>query len=184
MAGSDIRRIAIFGPESTGKTTLARYLAHHFGEPWAPEFVRGFWDARNGRIVPGDLEEIARGQMASEEAAAAGARRMVFCDTELLTCVLWDDLLFPGHCPDWVRAEADRRAGNFSLYLFCDIDLPFSPDPQRCFPDEEGRKMGRRLWLEALASRNLPLVQIRGEGDARNRSAVAAVESLLKPGDK
>ena len=67
-------RIALFGPESTGKSRLAERLALHFGEPWAPEFVRAFWDARAGRIVAADLAEIARGQIAAEEAAAARAR--------------------------------------------------------------------------------------------------------------
>jgi NadR type nicotinamide-nucleotide adenylyltransferase len=174
-----IRRIAVFGPESTGKTTLARRLSLHFEEPWSPEFVRGFWDARAGRISAGDLDAVARGQIDSEESAAASARRAVFCDTELLTCVLWDDLLFPGRCPEWVRDEAERRARVFSLYLFCDTDLPFAPDPQRCFPDEEGRRMGRRLWHDALAGRSLPFVVIRGEGAAREAAAIAAVAPIL-----
>jgi HTH-type transcriptional regulator, transcriptional repressor of NAD biosynthesis genes len=175
-----ILRIAVFGPESTGKTTLARRLADRFGEPWSPEFVRGFWDARGGKIAAEDLETIARGQIAAEDSAAAHSRRILFCDTELLTCVLWDDLLFPGKCPDWVRAEADRRARTYALYLFCDTDLPFSPDPQRCFPDPVGRAMGRRLWRDALVSRRLPLVEVRGEGSGREAVAIAAVERLLK----
>ena len=155
MISSDIRRVSVFGPESTGKTTLAARIASHFSEPWSPEFVRGFWESRGGKITAADLDEIARGQIRGEEAAAAGARRLLVCDTELLTCVLWDDLLFPGACPDWVRAEADRRARGFALYLLCDTDAPFEPDPQRCFPDEAGRAMCRRLWRETITSRRL-----------------------------
>jgi nicotinamide riboside kinase len=177
-----VRRIAVFGPESTGKTTLARQLAGHFGEPWSPEFVRGFWDLRGGKITAGDLDVIGKGQIEGEEAAAAKARDLLFCDTELLTCVLWDDLLFPGACPGWVRSEADRRARAFALYLFCDTDLPFEPDPQRCFPDEAGRAKGRRIWREALAARGLPVAEIRGVGNDRFTAAVAAV--LAIPDDR
>ncbi len=172
-------RIAVYGPESTGKTTLARQLAEHFGEPWAPERVRGFWDEHAGKIAAADLDVIARGQVAGEEAAAARARRVVFCDTELLTNVIWADLLFPGQCPAWVRAEADRRCQAFALYLFCDTDQPFVPDPQRCFPDEAGRAMCRKLWRETLASRGLPCVEIRGDWAQRFQSAVAAVTAKL-----
>jgi NadR type nicotinamide-nucleotide adenylyltransferase len=181
-----VRRIAVFGPESTGKTTLARQLAEHFREPWCPEFVRGFWDLHGGKITAGDLDAIARGQIEGEDAAAAKARDLLFCDTELLTCVLWDDLLFPGACPAWVRAEAERRAGNYALYLFCDTDLPFEPDPQRCFPDEAGRAEGRRLWRESLETRGLPVFEVRGRGEARTSAAIAAVTALLrrsKPGE-
>jgi NadR type nicotinamide-nucleotide adenylyltransferase len=177
-----VKRVAVFGTESTGKTTLAQRLAGRFGEPWAPEFVREFWDLRAGKITAEDLGTVALGQMANEDRAVAEARRAVFFDTTLLTCVLWDDLLFPEGCPAWVRAEAEQRAREISLYLLCDADLPFALDPQRCFPDEAGRAMGRRLWREALESRGLPFAEITGEGAAREALAVAAVESLLARG--
>lgn len=173
-----VRRIALFGPESTGKTRLAGELARHFGEPWVPEYVREFWDAHQGRVTAEDLEEIARGQMRTEEAAARRARRFLFCDTELLTNVLWADLLFPGRCPEWVRIEADRRASHYAMYLLCLTDLPFEPDPQRCFPDEAGRSMCLRLWRKTLAERGLPVVEISGSGKERLARAIAAVEAL------
>jgi NadR type nicotinamide-nucleotide adenylyltransferase len=177
-----IRRVAVFGPESTGKTTLAQRLAAHFGEPWAPEFVRGFWDARGGVITADDLGAIARGQRDGEDEAAARARRAVFCDTELLTNVLWADLLFPGACPAWVRAGAERRSRAYAVYLLCDTDIPFAPDPQRCFPDEAGRAMCRRLWRETLESRGLPFAEIKGAWPERERRAIAAVEKILAGG--
>jgi len=176
---STVIRVAVSGTESTGKTMLAQKLAAHFGEPWAPEFVRDFWEARQGVITAADLDAIARGQIASEEAAAARAHRVVFCDTELITCTLWDDLLFAGSCPDWVRAEAERRARSFALYLLCDTDVPFVPDPQRCFPDPASRERARQLWRTALVSRELPCVEIRGDWAERERTAIAAVERLL-----
>ena len=179
MADIGIKRIAVFGTESTGKTTLAQQLAAHFGEPWAPEFVREFWDARGGQITAADLDAIARGQIAGEEAAAARARRVVFCDTELLTCTLWDDWLFPGACPPWVRAAAEERARNFALWLLCDADIAWAPDPQRCFPDAVSRERGRQLWRDTLTSRGLPFVEIRGDRAARERAAIAAVERVL-----
>ncbi|HTO03427.1 MAG TPA: AAA family ATPase [Opitutus sp.] len=174
-----VKRIAVFGTESTGKTSLAEKLAAHFDEPWAPEFVREFWDLRGGKIAASDLGTVALGQIANEDAALAAARRMMFCDTELLTNVLWADVLFPGQCPEWVRREADLRAGEFSLYLLCDTDVPFVPDPQRCFPDEAERLKGRKLWRSTLETRGLPFVEIRGDWATREATAIAAVERVL-----
>lgn len=173
-------RVAIFGPESTGKSTLAAALAAHFAEPWSAEYVRQFWDERQGRIGAEDLEAIARGQLRLEEEAAARARRVMFCDTELLTNRLWADVLFFGSCPEWLPEEAERRARGYALYLFCDIDLPWTPDPQRCFPEIEGREWCRRLWWETLVERGLPVVLIQGDGETRLARAVAAVEALLR----
>jgi HTH-type transcriptional regulator, transcriptional repressor of NAD biosynthesis genes len=179
MSPPEPKRIVVFGTESTGKTTLAQALAAHFGEPWAPEFVREFWDLRGGRIGAGDLGTIALGQMASEDRAAARARRVGFQDTDLLTCTIWDDLLFPGECPLWVREEAERRARGVTLWLLCDTDLPFAPDPQRSLPDAAGRAMGRRLWREALEQRGRRFAEIRGQAEARTRAAITAVERCL-----
>lgn len=179
---ADAARIVLFGPESTGKSHLTERLAAHFDEPWAPEYVRRFWDANGGRIAAADLDVIARGQVEGEEAAAARARRLVFCDTDLLTNVLWADLLFPEHCPVWVRQEADRRCRRYALYLFCDTDLVFAPDPQRCFPDEADRERCRALWLETLTSRDLPFVRIHGSPAEREARAMAAAEAVLRGG--
>jgi NadR type nicotinamide-nucleotide adenylyltransferase len=176
------RRIAIFGTESTGKTSLAELLAAHFGEPWSAEYVREFWDTHGGRIEAGDLDAIARGQIANEEAAAARARRVMFCDTDLLTCLLWDDLLFPEKCPPWVRAEAERRAKAIALYLLCEADVPFAPDPQRCFPEAADRLRVSRMWPAALEARGLPYIAIRGDWPARAATAIAAVEQVLALG--
>lgn len=172
-------RIAIFGTESTGKTALAQRLATYFSEPWSAEFVREFWERQAGRITAADLDAIARGQIANEEAAAARARRVVFADTELITCTLWNDVLFPGACPAWVREAATQRARGFALYLLCDADVPFAPDPQRCFPEADTREQARRLWREALVTRGLPFVEIRGGWAEREESAIAAVEQIL-----
>ena len=180
MSTDDVRRIAIFGTESTGKTSLAERLALYFREPWSREFAREFWDSHGGRIVASDLDTIARGQIANEDAAADAATRVVFCDTELITCTLWNDALFPGACPAWVREQAEKRARAFALYLLCDADVPFVPDPQRCFPDDKARKRARGVWRDALVSRTLPLVEIRGDWPERERTAIAAVERVLR----
>jgi HTH-type transcriptional regulator, transcriptional repressor of NAD biosynthesis genes len=176
---ASVKRIAVFGTESTGKTRLAQKLAAHFGEPWSPEFAREFWDTHDGIITAADLDAIGRGQIANEEAAAARARRVVFCDTDLLTCTLWNDLLFPGACPAWVQEEAERRARGFALYLLCDADVPFEPDPQRCFPEAAARARVRDLWRQALVVRGLPWADIAGRWAERERLAVAAVEKIL-----
>jgi HTH-type transcriptional regulator, transcriptional repressor of NAD biosynthesis genes len=175
-----VKRIVVFGPESTGKTTLARRLAEYLGEPWAEEFVREFWDIRGGKIIAEDLGTIALGQIANEDRAAAAAQRAVVCDTDLLTCVLWNDVLFPEKCPAWVREEAEVRVRSGGLFLFCDTDAAWTPDPQRCFPDEAGRAMCRRVWREALSTRAISCVELHGDWPEREATAIRAVAEFLK----
>lgn len=173
-----IRRVAVFGPESTGKTMLAEKLAAHFGEPCVPEYARQFWDEHGG-ITLNDIPGIAQRQGEIEDAAVARAKRVVFCDTEALTTVLWSDLLYQD-CPAATRLAAEKRARRYDLYLLMNTDVPFAPDPQRIFPDEAGRTKCMTLWREALVFRNRPLVEIRGNWSERERIAIAAVEKLLR----
>jgi len=173
----EIKRIAVFGPESTGKTQLAEKLAAQFGTAWVPEYAREFWD-REGAITLGDIPGIAREQWRREDAAAAAAHRVLFCDTDALTTVLWSDLLY-GTCPDDIRRAADQRAKHYALYLLLDVDVAFAPDPQRCFPDAADRAKAMRVWRGALERRHLPFVEIRGDWAHREQAAIAAVRELL-----
>lgn len=174
---ADIKRIAVYGPESTGKTQLAEKLAAHFGAPLVAEYARERWD-RQGALGLEDMLPIAQEQWRREDEAAARTDRLIICDTEALTTMLWSDLLY-GTCPDELRRGAEKRCKNYALYLLLDIDVPFAPDPQRCFPDPADREKCRRIWRGALERRQLPFVDIRGDWSAREAAAIAAVERLL-----
>src|SRR4051812_1723724 len=86
---------------------------------------------------------------------------LVICDTEALTTMLWSDLLY-GTCPDEVRRGAEKRCRDYALYLLLDIDVPFTADPQRCFPDPADREKCMRVWRGALERRQLPFMLVSG----------------------
>ncbi len=172
-----MKRIALYGPESTGKTKLAERLAAHFAAPLVAEYARERWD-QQGALGLEDMLPIAREQWRREDAAAAAGSRLVICDTDALTTLLWSDLLY-GTTPDELRRGAEQRCKNYALYLLLDIDVPFAPDPQRCFPDPADREKCRRVWRGALERRQLPFVDIRGDWAQREVAAIDAVQQLL-----
>src|SRR5207302_10464947 len=71
------KRVCVFGPESSGKTTLARRLADHFRTAWVPEYARTLLEANGGDVRCEDMEVIARGQAAAEDALARNANRVL-----------------------------------------------------------------------------------------------------------
>ena len=171
-------RIAVYGPESTGKTELATKLAAHFGEPLVAEYARERWD-QQGALTLEDMLPVATEQWRREDEAVTRARRLVVCDTDALTTMLWSDVLY-GTSPDELRRGAEKRCKNYALYLLLDIDVPFAPDPQRCFPNPADREKAMRIWRGALDRRQLRYVVIRGDWAQRERSARAAVEHALQ----
>lgn len=169
-------RVAVYGPESTGKTELATRLAAHFQAPLVAEYARERWDEQ-GALALEDMLPVAREQWRREDAAAARGGRFVICDTDALTTMLWSDLLY-GTTPDELRREAEKRCRHYALYLLLDIDVPFAPDPQRCFPDPADREKAMRIWRGALDRRGLPYVMIRGTWTERWQAAIAAIGRL------
>jgi NadR type nicotinamide-nucleotide adenylyltransferase len=169
-----VKRVCVFGPESTGKSTLARDLAERLGTVHVSEFARGLLDSRQGRCDYEDIAVIARGQVAAEEALARQARRVLVCDTDVLTTTIWSDVLF-GKCPAEVTAEAERRT--YDLYLLLDIDVPWVQDGQRYLPDRRDEFMKR--CVDALESRGRKYVRIRGSWNERLEQSVRAIERLL-----
>lgn len=170
-------RIAVYGPESTGKTELATRLAAHFRAPLVAEYARERWDAQ-GALTLDDMLPVAKEQWRREDEAAVAGAPLVICDTDALTTMLWSDLLY-GTTPDELRRGAEKRCKDYALYLLLDIDVPFAPDPQRCFPDPADREKAMRVWRGALERRGLPHVLIRGDWAERERRAVTAVQALL-----
>jgi HTH-type transcriptional repressor of NAD biosynthesis genes len=171
-----LKRVCIYGPESTGKSTLARDLARHFGTVHAWEYARPLLDPQGGRCTPDDIPRIVRGQVATEEALAQQANRVMFCDTDVLTTTVWSDVLF-GDTPPWIRELAETR--RYDLYLVLDVDVPWVDDSQRFFNEQAVRREMFGRFLAALESRRRPYRIIRGGWDERFRSACEAVDELL-----
>ena len=115
------RRICLTGPESTGKTELAKAL----GLPWVPEFAREYAETHGSALTADDVEPIARGEMASLDRAAGD---LVILDTDLISTVVYARHYY-GSCPAWIEEEARKRRAD--LYLLLDTDLPWKPDAAR-----------------------------------------------------
>jgi NadR type nicotinamide-nucleotide adenylyltransferase len=169
-----VRRVCVFGPESTGKSTLAARLAEHFGTALVPEYARTLLEAQQGRLEEADLERIARGQIASEEALARNARRVLICDTDVLSTLIWSETLY-GACSPWVREQADGRA--YDLTLLLDVDVPWVADVVRYLP-EDRRGFFERCERE-LQRRGRRYVVIRGSWEERWEQARRAVEEVI-----
>jgi NadR type nicotinamide-nucleotide adenylyltransferase len=172
-------RVALTGPESTGKTTLSRQLAAHYRTSWAPEYAREYLEEHGPRYTLPDLEAIAKGQLRAEAAAEAEARHqgrpVFFCDTDLLVIKIWAEHAF-GHCPDWIQ---QRIAGqHYDLVLLLGVDLPWEPDPLREHPHL--RQHFHQLYQHELQAQQSNFTEISGPPAQRLAQACLRVDALLQ----
>ena len=171
---SDVRRVTITGSESTGKTSLAERLAAHFDTVWAREFSRQYALQKEAPLDASDVEPIARGQMRNEDEALRRARALAILDTDLLSTVVYAKHYY-GECPPWVERAAQSRLAD--LYLLCDIDVPWVPDPAR--DRSHARAKLHAAFAAQLELYGAPYTLVRGDWRAREAIAIAAVEALM-----
>ena len=170
-----VRRVSVFGPESTGKTTLAAELARACGTAWAPEFARAYLESRGGVLARPDMDVIGQGQIALEDTLARDADRVLVCDTDPLLTVVWSEVMF-GEAPAWLRDAA--RARRYELTLLCDVDLPWVDDFVRYLPEHRAGFAAR--CEAALRDAGRRYERVRGTGAARSELARAAVRALAR----
>ncbi|MBK6621764.1 MAG: ATP-binding protein [Saprospirales bacterium] len=155
-------RIAITGPESTGKTTLAMALAERFRTAWVREYSREYLDGLGRPYEFEDLEQIARGQRLLEEEGLREANRFLFCDTDMLVMKVWSEYRF-GKCAPYILEALQNDP--YDLHLLCGTDVPWEYDPLRENPGE--REELYQIYRSELIRMGGAFLEVRGGEEER-----------------
>jgi NadR type nicotinamide-nucleotide adenylyltransferase len=180
-----LKKIAIIGPESTGKSTLCDQLAKHYHTEWCPEYAREYLLKHGANYTYDDLLVIAKGQIELEEKfeklvkskkSSAEEQQLLFIDTDMYVMKVWAEFVF-NKCHLYILEQIAER--KYDLYLLCNIDLPWIKDELREYPDLETRKKIYSIYKDIVINQPVPWVDISGNYDERLKKAVAAVDQLL-----
>lgn len=173
---TNIKKVVIIGPESTGKSTLAQNLAHSFNEPWVPEYARKYLENLNREYNYTDLLNIAKGQLRQEDQQIKMAQKVLFCDTNLEVVKVWSEHRFKKTHP-WIMKHVKNR--QYDLYLLTDIDMPWQEDPLREHPQPAMRLFFMDIYHQLLLEAKVPFVKISGNQEMRLNQATEAVNKLI-----
>lgn len=176
---AEIVRIALFGPESTGKTTLAKQLAEYFNTAWAPEFARDYlqekWEKTAQICDVNDMLPIAYGQTKLENDSLSIANKYLFCDTNLLVTKVFSEVYY-NFCDPLLDKAA--RKHKYDLFFLTDIDVSWEKDDLRDKP--EGRESVFAVFKQTLMEHNKPFITLSGDKELRLKKAVAIIDDLDK----
>jgi NadR type nicotinamide-nucleotide adenylyltransferase len=169
-----IPKVAIIGPECTGKSALSTYLANHFNTVWVPEYARQYIGNLTRPYNEQDLLTISHGQLRLEDEWLRDASQLLICDTNLYVIKVWSEFKYGSCHPEILQTIATRR---YDLYLLTYVDLPWEEDPQREHPQQREALYDR--YLQEMQQQSVPFVEIRGEREERQRTAREAIEKIL-----
>jgi NadR type nicotinamide-nucleotide adenylyltransferase len=179
-----LQKIVVLGPESTGKSTLCKALAKHYGVVDCEEYARQYLNENGTKYNFEDLLTIAKGQLTLEQKAIDKAEQLlietsknkIVIDTNMYVMKVWCEYVF-NNCHTYILDEINNR--NYDLYLLCDIDLPWSADEMREYPDEKPRQELFAIYKDILINQNTPWGIVSGAGDERTQNAIKLINKVL-----
>ena len=169
----NIKKIILTGPESTGKTTLARQLAEQFQTVWVPEYARIYIDQLNRPYESTDLLDIAKGQLEMENYLLQYANRFIFCDTNMIVMKVWSEFKY-GKCDPWILEQLETR--NYDAYILCDVDVPWEFDEQREHPNHRNELL--KQYEQELIFYKKKYIKIEGSKEERLSNVLSYLENL------
>ncbi|NER10252.1 nicotinamide-nucleotide adenylyltransferase, NadR type [Muriicola jejuensis] len=176
---SDITKVVLFGPESTGKTTLSEDLAAHYNTLWVPEYAREYlqdkWDREGKTCEPHDLLPIAEGQIRLENELTKKAEKLLICDTDLLETMVYSEAYYLGYSDPELKKYALENT--YDLYMLTYIDTPWVKDDLRDKPEE--RELMYRYFKETLENYKRNFIILKGDRKTRLRKAITHIDKLL-----
>jgi HTH-type transcriptional regulator, transcriptional repressor of NAD biosynthesis genes len=175
----NIVKVVLFGPESSGKTSLSEHLARYYNTVWVPEFARDYlqqkWNNERKTCEMSDFLPIAIGQMKLENTLAIKADKILICDTDLLETKVYSEEFYNG----FVEATLEKAAleNSYDLYLLTYIDTPWEKDDLRDRPEQRLEMFS--AFENALIQHKRPYILLIGSKEARLKIATKAIDEVL-----
>ena len=172
-------KVVLFGPESTGKTTLSKQLARHYNTVWTPEFARAYlqkkWNNERKTCEVSDLLPIAVGQMHLENRLAKKADKLLICDTDLLETKVYSEEYYGGFVDEKLNKASEEN--KYDLYLLTYIDTPWEEDDLRDRPALRFEMF--TAFENALKKHNKNYTLLKGDKETRLKAATTAIDEII-----
>lgn len=163
-------RVAITGPESSGKTTLSVALADYFKVDSIPEFARAFLEQSGGEYDQSDLDIIAKGQL---ESILSKKNEVIISDTDFMVLEIWSQYKY-GNVSAYISELVQKDF--FDLHILCSPDIPWEEDPLRENPDN--REALFEMYLSSLKNQNKHFIIVSGDQNQRVVKSLRSIDLL------
>lgn len=164
--------ICFYGPESTGKSTLARRMAQRYHTEYVPEVAKEIINSNT--FTAEDIVRIGRAQTDRTLQKAAIANRVLFCDTDVITTAIYSEV-YLGMAPK-VLKDFEKEV-TYDQYFLFDIDVPWVPDGLRDLGEKRAEMFDR--FKRELERRKIPYILVAGSYEDRERKVIQVVDALL-----
>jgi len=164
-------RVAITGPESCGKTTLADALSVYFDAPLISEYARTFLESSKGFYDQKDLDKIAQGHL---ENMILSQNSINIIDTDFVVLQIWSQEKY-GNVSEFISNQVN--ANHFDLHILCAPDIPWEQDDLRENPED--RELLFERYKLALIQAKKKFIIVKGSHESRIEKSVSSIKTIL-----
>jgi HTH-type transcriptional regulator, transcriptional repressor of NAD biosynthesis genes len=169
-----VKKICFYGPESTGKSVMAKKMAEQYQTEFVPEVARELITSNEFSVE--DIIRIGYAQLERVQKKLNTANKFLFCDTDTVTTEIYSNYYL--QTIPAVLVELEKKI-TYDLYFLFDIDVPWVQDQIRDLGSVEKRKEMYRIFKNALDIRNISYINVRGTWSERERIITEALNKFL-----
>ncbi len=144
-------RIAFTGPECSGKSTMAKWLASEYSLKIIEEYAREYLQKKRGYSID-DLDVIAAEQFVRNSSQGA-----LVADTEMLVLKIWSEEKYQRVSKNILQLLKQQE---FDFYFLCKPDFNWVSDPLR--ENALDRERLFDLYEESLKKHKYPYCLLSG----------------------
>jgi HTH-type transcriptional regulator, transcriptional repressor of NAD biosynthesis genes len=168
-----VKKICLYGPESTGKSIMAMQLAEQYNTTYVPEVAREMLTKNEFSVE--DIIQIGHAHYNRINKNLKTADKIIFCDTDAITTQIYAQHYLATIPP--VLYELEEKI-KYDIYFLFDIDVPWVPDGLRDLPHRRQEMFS--LFRHELEKRNIPYILVSGDWKERKNIITKAVNQLLQ----
>jgi HTH-type transcriptional repressor of NAD biosynthesis genes len=167
-----VKKICFYGPESTGKSTMAKKMAAHFNTEFVPEVAREF--VTSNVFTAEDISTIAVEHYKRIVEKRKTANKLLLCDTDAITTAIYSQHYL--HTVPPIVYELEKKV-SFDLYFLFDIDVEWVADELRDLGNQRERMFN--LFKNELEKRSIPFLIVSGSYEQREAFVTEKLNELL-----
>ena len=168
-----VKKICLYGTESTGKSTLTEKLANYYKTNFVPEMAREIIETTE-EVEEKHLYQIAEVHARKINESIKTSNKLLFVDTDVNITRSYGRFLFNEELiiEDWIES-----ANKFDLYLFLDKNAPYIQDGTRL--NKIKRDQLNNFHKKELENRNIPYELVTGNWNERFNKSIEIINSMF-----
>ncbi|GHN00101.1 transcriptional regulator NadR [Cytophagales bacterium WSM2-2] len=168
-----VKKICFYGPESTGKSTMAVRMAARYETEFVPEVAREMITSNDFSLD--DIIRIGHAQTERVKEKAKTANKILFCDSDLITTQIYSQHYLK--TVPLILKELEKEI-HYDLYFLFDIDVPWVADELRDLENRRSEML--EIFENELIKRNIGAIRVKGNWKQREELIITEIDHLLK----